>query len=184
MNPLRRQAGINQRRDHRSQQNANRQAGSEGAAGDTNALFRHVFGDKNPGAGHFPSDSRPLQNAHQQQQQRRGNACRRVGRQQTNRQRRQCHQQNAQGEHLLAPDQIAEVGHDNAAQWTRQVARGKDAEGLHLAQPFRDIRREEQFANDGGEEDKDNEIIKLQRAAKGGQRQGFIILSIQRSGML
>jgi hypothetical protein len=78
------------------------------------------------------------------------------------------HQQNAQGEHLLAPDQIAKVGHDDAAQRTRQIARSKNAEGLHLTQPFRDIRREEQLADDGGEEDKDDEIIKLQRAAKGG----------------
>ena len=82
-----------------------------------------------------------------------------------NSQRRHGHQQNAKGKHLLAPDQIAKVGHDNAAQRTRQISGGKNAEGLHLTQPFRDIRREEEFSHHGGKENKDDEVVKLQRAA-------------------
>ena len=60
----------------------------------------------------------------------------------------------------------------------------KNAEGLHLSQPFRDIRREEQLPYHSGEENKDDEVVKLQRAAQSGEREGFVILSIQRSGVM
>jgi hypothetical protein len=41
--------------------------------------------------------------------------------------------------------------------------------------------REEELADDGGEENENDKVIKLQRAAKGGQRQRFIILAVERS---
>ena len=66
VDPLRRQAGVDKRRHHRPQQNANRQAGRQSTAGDTNAFFRDMLGDKHPGARNFPADRRPLQNTHQQ----------------------------------------------------------------------------------------------------------------------
>ncbi|CZZ84643.1 Uncharacterised protein [Enterobacter asburiae] len=121
--------------------------------------------DKHPCARHFTANRRALKDAHQQQQQRSKDAHRGIGGQQTNGQRRHGHQQNAKGKHILAPDQIAKVGHDNAAQRTRQISGGKNAEGLHLTQPFRDIRREEEFSHHGGEENKDDEVVKFQRAA-------------------
>ena len=62
------------------------------------------------------------------------------------------------------------MGHDDPPQRTRQVTGGENAKGLYLAQPFRNIRGEEELADDGGEENEDDKVIKLQRAAKGGQR--------------
>ncbi len=64
---LRRQTGIDKRGHHRPQQNANRQAGRQRAAGDTNAFFRDMLSDKHPGARNFTADRRSLQNTHQQQ---------------------------------------------------------------------------------------------------------------------
>ncbi|CZU21956.1 Uncharacterised protein [Enterobacter hormaechei] len=74
--------------------------------------------------------------------------------------------------------------HDNAAQRTRQIPGSENAEGLYLTQPFRNIRREKQRPHDGGEEDKDDEVVKLQRAAQGSEREGFVVLAIQRSGVM
>ena len=121
--------------------------------------------DEHPRARHFTANRRALKNAHQQQQQRSKDAHRGIGGQQTNGQRGYGHQQDAKGKHLLTPDQIAKVGHNDAAQRTCQIPGGKNAEGLHLTQPFRDIRREEEFPHHGGEEDEDDKIVKLQRAA-------------------
>ncbi|MNS93251.1 hypothetical protein D3C72_1274120 [compost metagenome] len=74
--------------------------------------------------------------------------------------------------------------HDNAAQRTRQIARSKYAEGLNLTQPFRDIRREEEFPHHGGKEDENDEIVKLQRAAESRERERFVVLTIQRPGVM
>ena len=121
--------------------------------------------DKHPRARHFTANRRALKHAHQQQQQRRENAHRGIGGQQTNGQRGDRHQQDAEGKHLFTPDQIAKVGHDNAAQRTRQIPGSKNAEGLHLTQPLRYICREEELPHYGSEEDEDNEVVKLQRTA-------------------
>ena len=141
-----------------------------------------MLGDKHPGARHFTANRRTLDHPQQQQRQRRPDDDLRVGRQQAHQQGRHRHHENAQGEHLLAPQQVTEVSHDDAAQRPRQVAGGEDAEGLQLAQPFRHVRREKQLADHGGEEHENDEIVELQRAAKGRQRQGFIIATVQRAG--
>jgi hypothetical protein len=47
----------------------------------------------------------------------------------------------------------------------RQITCGKDAERLHLTQPFRDIRREKQLTDNGGKENKNDEVIELKRTA-------------------
>ncbi|MNS99700.1 hypothetical protein D3C72_1341090 [compost metagenome] len=60
--------------------------------------------------------------------------------------------------------------HDDAAQRSRQIAGGENAEGLHQAQPLGHVGGEEQLADHSGEEDEDDEIVEFQRAAKGGQR--------------
>ena len=65
-----------------------------------------------------------------------------------------------------------------------QITGCEDAEGLELAQPLGNIGREEQLADDHGEEDEDDEVVKLQRAAKGSQTQGFVILSIEGAGVI
>ena len=172
----RRVDGVQARRDERAEQNAHRQAGRQHAAGKARETARYVFGHKHPGARHFAAHGRALEDAHQEQQQRGGQADGGVGRQQADQQGRHGHHQDGQGEHALAPEQVAEVGHDDAAQRTHHVAGGEDAEGLQQTQPFRHFRREEQLADGVGKEDEDDEIVEFQRAAEGGQRQGFIVL--------
>jgi hypothetical protein len=103
----------------------------------------------------------------------------RVGRQQAHQQGRHRHQEDAQGEHALASEQVAEVGHDDAAQRPRQVAGGEDAEGLQLAQPLRHLGGEEQLADHRGEEHEDDEVVELQRTAQGGEREGLVVTAVQ-----
>ncbi|MNY51556.1 hypothetical protein D3C86_1871560 [compost metagenome] len=71
--------------------------------------------------------------------------------------------------------------HHDAAQRPRQVAGGKDAEGLHQAQPLGHVRREEQLAHDGREEHENNEVVKFQRPAQGRQRQRLVVVAGQRT---
>ncbi len=59
VDPLRRQTGIDKRGHHRPQQNANRQAGRQRAAGDTNALFRDMLSDKHRAHGTSPPIAAP-----------------------------------------------------------------------------------------------------------------------------
>ena len=152
----------------RAEQDAGGQAGGQGAAGQADAPRRHVFGDEHPGARHFAAIMAALHHAQGQQRQRRPDADLRIGRQQAHEQGRHRHQEDAQGEHALALEQVAEVRQDDAAQRPRQVAGGEDAEGLQLAQPFRHVGREEQLAQHGGEEHEDDEVVELQRTAQGG----------------
>ncbi len=134
---------------------------------------------EHPGTGHFTADGGSLQDPQQQQQQGRGDAEGGIGGQQADQQGRQCHQQYAEGEHPLATDEIAEVGHDDAAQRAGQIAGGEDAEGLELAQPLGNVGREEQLADHHGEEDEDDKVVKLEGSAEGGQAQGLVILSVE-----
>ncbi|MNE33197.1 hypothetical protein D3C80_1268530 [compost metagenome] len=128
-----------------------------------------MFRDEHPCARYFAADCRALDHAHQQQQDRCPHADLRISRQQAHDQGRQGHHEDAQGEHLLAPEQVTEVGHDDAAQRPRQVAGGEDAERLHQPQPLGHVGREEQLAHHRGEEHEDDEIVELQRTAQGGQ---------------
>ncbi|CRH32505.1 hypothetical protein BN1183_AH_00790 [Pantoea ananatis] len=74
---------------------------------------------------------------------------------------------------------IAKVGHDDAAQRTRQVARCKNGERLELAEPFRNIAGEENLADHGSEKDENNEVVKFQRATQRRECQRFVILGFQ-----
>ena len=122
------------RRGHQgTQQDARGQPAGQGAAGVAHMPWRHMLGHEHPGPGHFTTNGRALDHAHQQQQNRCPHANLRIGRQQAHDQGRYGHHEDAQGEHLFAPQQIAKVRHDNAAQRTRQVTRGKNAKGLHQA---------------------------------------------------
>lgn len=71
--------------------------------------------------------------------------------------------------------------HD-AADRAGQVAGREDAEGLQLAQPVGHVGREEQRAQHGGEEDVDDEVVELERAAEGGQRERLVVAGIERAG--
>ena len=83
-----------------------------------------------------------------------GDAEHGVGGQQADQQGRQGHQDDAEGEHPLAADGILKWAM-MMPQGTGQVAGGEDAEGLELAQPLRNVGREEELADDHGEEDED-----------------------------
>ncbi|EEF27314.1 conserved hypothetical protein [Ricinus communis] len=172
--------GVEARGHQRAKQDAEGQAGGQHAAGVAGVARRHVLGHEHPGAGYLAAHRRALQHAHQQQQQRGGQADAGVGRQQADGQRRHGHQQDRQREHALAAQQVAKVRHDDAAQRPHHVAGGEDAEGLQGAQPFRHLGREEQLADGVGEEDENDEIVEFQRAAEGGQRQCLVILAGQR----
>ena len=117
----------------RAQQNTGRQAAGQGAAGVANVTRRHVLRNKNPCSRYFATNGRALDHPHQQQQDRRQHADLLIRRQQPHDQRRHSHHENAQGEHLFAPQQVAEVRHDDATQGPCQVTRGKNAKGLHQA---------------------------------------------------
>lgn len=127
---------------------------------------RNVFGNEDPGARHFPADGRALDHPHQQQQDRCPHADLCISRQQPHDQGRNGHHENAQGEHFGA-QQVAEVGHDDPAQRPGQVTGGKNAERLHQAQPLGHFGREKQFADHGGKEHENDEIVELQRTAQG-----------------
>ena len=137
--------GINRidRGSHeRAQQNARCQPAGQRAAGIAHVTRGDVLCNKHPCPRHFATNGCTLNNAHQQQQNRRPHANLFIGRQQAHDQRRHRHHKDAQGEHLLTPQQIAEVRHDNATQRPGKVASGENAEGLHQAQPLGHIRRE------------------------------------------
>ena len=149
-----------------AQENTAGDAGSQRTNRKAIALFRGVLGHKHPGAGHFTANGSALQHAHQQQQDRGGNTNRGIGGQQANDQRRHGHQEHRQGEHLLATQNVAEVGNQDAANGAGQIAGRKDAQRLQLAHPFRHLGRKEQLANDIGKKDEHHEVIKLQRSAQ------------------
>ncbi|MNC20841.1 hypothetical protein D3C75_688080 [compost metagenome] len=149
-----------------AEQYAGGQPCGEGAAGDADPAGGHVFGHEDPGPRDFAPDGGPLQDPQQQQQQRGGNAEGGIGGQQADQQGRQRHQDDAEGEHPLAADEIAEVGHDDAPQRAGQVTGGEDAEGLELAQPLGNVGREEELAYHHGEEDEDDEVVEFEGAAQ------------------
>ncbi len=74
--------------------------------------------------------------------------------------------------------------HDQAAERPRQIASGENRKSLQLAQPVRNIRREEELADNRGEKDENDKVVELQRAAERGQRQRFVILLFQAMGSM
>ena len=123
---------------------------------------------KTQAPGTSPPTAAPCSTRSSNKQERRGDADAGMGRQQAHQQGRHRHQQHAEHEHALAPDAVAEVRHDDAAERSRQIAGGEDAEGLQLAQPFGHVRRKEQLRDDRREEDEDDEVVELERAAERG----------------
>jgi len=138
-------------------------------------VVRSVFGDKHPGAGHFPAHCRTLEDAQRQQDQRCEitDVC--VGGHDADQQARQRHHQDAQAEHSFAPQVIGEVCHQDSAQRAREVAGDKDAEALQQAQPLGHFRREEQLAEGQREKYEDDEVVDFQGPAQGSQAQGFVV---------
>ncbi|MNS82786.1 hypothetical protein D3C72_1165400 [compost metagenome] len=178
---LRRVVAVDGHGHQRAQQDAAGDARGQRADAEAVALGRHVLAHEHPGAGHLAADGRALQHAHRQQQQGRRDADAGVGGQEADHQRGRRHQEDRQREHALAPQQVAEVRHDDAAHGPREVARREDAEGLQLTQPVGHVGGEEQRAQHGREEDVDDEVVELERAAEGGQGQGLVVARIERA---
>ena len=105
------------------------------AAGHADPFGRHMFRDENPGAGNLAADGRTLQDAQDQKQDGGAIAQRRIGRQQAHQQGRHGHQKDAESEHPLAAQHVAEMRHDDAAHGPGQIAGGEDAIGLQILQP-------------------------------------------------
>ena len=177
----RRVVRVDGNRDQRPQQDAARDARSQRAYAEAVALGGHVLGHEDPRTGHLPADGRALQHAHRQQQKRRCNADAGAGRQQADHQRGRGHQENRQREHALAAEQVAEMGDHDAAQGTGQITRGEDAKGLQLAKPIGHVRRKEQPTQHGGEENKDHEVVELERAAERRERERLVVVGTQRA---
>ena len=167
--------------DDGAQENAARDARSQRADGKAIVARRRMLGHKDPGARHLATNGRALQHAHGQQQNRRGDADGGVGGQQADHQRGHGHQEDGQREHLLAAQDVAKVRNQNAADGPGQIARRKNAQRLQLAQPVRHLGREEQLADDIGEENENDEVVELQGAAQGRQAQGLVVLSVERT---
>jgi hypothetical protein len=69
---------------------------------------------------------------------------------------------------------------EDAAERPGEIADGEDAEGLKLAEPIRDFRREEQTGQDRDEKDENDEIVEFERAAESCQGQRLIFRAAQR----
>ncbi|MCY1545562.1 hypothetical protein D9M68_815120 [compost metagenome] len=96
------------------------------------------------GAAHFSAERKALPNPQHDQQHRRGNADLFVGRQQPDQHGAYAHQQQAQRQHRLASDAVAEVAEDDAADGSGKHAAGKGAEGRERSGDRVEL-REEQF---------------------------------------
>ncbi len=178
---LRREAAIDDEGHQRAEQDAEREAAGEHAAGEADAAGRDMFRYEDPGPRRFAADRRALRDAEEQQQDRRGVADGREGRHEADQQRRHRHEEDREHEHALAADEIAEMRHDDAAERPRDIARREDAVALKELEPFGRVGREEQLADDGGEEHEDDEVVEFQRAAQRGERQGPHIAPVQRA---
>ncbi len=165
--------------DQRSEQNPHRQSGGQRADGHAKPLDRHVLGDEDPRPGPLANRG-ALQNPHQQEQHRRGVADRSVGGEEADGQRRHRHQEDTEGEHPLAPEKVAEVPNQDAADGARQIARGEDAERLRHPQPVRHVLRKKQQADDRRKEDINDEVVELQCTAERGEGQCSVVASVQR----
>lgn len=78
-----------------------------------------------------------------------------------------------------APEVVGKMGHQDAAQRSRQVASDEDAEALQQAQPLGHLRRKEQLAEGQGKEHEDDEIVDFQRAAQRRQAQGPVVAAAE-----
>ncbi|MNQ19824.1 hypothetical protein D3C85_328950 [compost metagenome] len=171
-----------ERRGQRADQITEGQPGLQKAQRVTTMAGRCVLGDKHPGTRHLPADRRALQDAQRQQQQRREITDLGISRHDPDQQARQRHHQDAQAEDFLTPEFVGEMRHQNPAQRPRQITGDENPEALQQAQPFGHFRREEQLAEGQGEEYENDEIVNLQRPAKGRKAEGLVVGTAERHG--
>jgi hypothetical protein len=84
-----------------------------------------MFDDKGQCSRDLAAHCKSLAQPAQQQEQGCADADLRIGRQQTDAERRQRHQRQRDDEHALSAESVAEHAQDEAAEWPDDVARGK-----------------------------------------------------------
>ncbi|MNI03525.1 hypothetical protein D3C73_564280 [compost metagenome] len=135
-----------------------------------------MFGHEGPCTWNLAADGCTLQDAHQHEKDGGEDADRRIGRHDSHAERRQRHQEDRKGKDLFAAEHVAEMGEHDAAERANEITGCENTEGLDQYQPFRHVRRKEQFADHRREKDEDDEIIEFQGAAEGREAEGSEIL--------
>ena len=123
-----------------------------------------MFSDINRGAAVLAAERQALKDANYQQNNRRGNANRRVGRQKTNQRRRAAHDQQRHQERILASDQIADAAKEERAKRTNDEAHRKRREVSDQRHCVVALRIKER-RNYCGQAAKDVEVIPLDHCA-------------------
>ena len=155
---------LQQRDGHRPQQEADHTGPRDERDGHPASRVGCELGEIACAAAVFAACRKTLQAAEKQQQQRGGDTDRVVGRQEAHRQCRTRHQQDHDGEHLLAADPVAERTEDESAEWSHHECGGEDREGVQ--QCGRVVAcREEVRGDEGGEEAVDGEVVPLDGVA-------------------
>ncbi len=179
---FRRENPVDGSGDQRADHNAKRQARAEKTTRHANTIGRHMLGHKGPCARNFTTDGGTLQHTENDQQDRRANAKRGIGWQTGHSQCRNRHQKHRESEDALAAELVTEMRQYNATDGPHQIAGCKNTERLDQHQPVRHVGRKKQMAYDAGKEHENDEIIKLQRTAKGRKAERAEILPVKRTG--
>jgi hypothetical protein len=124
-----------------------------------------VLGDEQHRTAPLTAQGEPLDHPQQRQQQRRGQADRRVGRQQADRERRAPHHQQADDQQLFAADPVAEVAEDQAAQRARDEPHGVGGERQHGADQRVGLGEEDVVEHERGGRAVEEEVVPLDRRA-------------------
>ncbi len=141
-----------------------------------------MLGHEGPCARNFTANGGTLQHAEDDQQDRRANAQRCIGRQAGHGQCRDRHQKHREGEDALAAELVTEMRQYNATDGPHQITGCENTERLDQHQPVGHIRWKKQMADDARKEHENDEIIKLQRTAKGRKAERAEILPVKRTG--
>ncbi|MNC44334.1 hypothetical protein D3C75_932370 [compost metagenome] len=125
-----------------------------------------VLGDVGGGAAVFTAQRQALDQAHQHQDDRRGDADGRIGRQQTDHEGRQAHQQHGDEEGVLTSPKVAQAPEDDGAERPDRKARGKGHQGEDIAGGLVHA-REELGGDDRGQRAVEIEVVPFDDGADG-----------------
>ncbi|MND99903.1 hypothetical protein D3C80_922960 [compost metagenome] len=128
---------------------------------------RGVLGDVGGGAAVFTAQRQTLDQAHQHQDDRRGDADGRIGRQEADHEGRQTHQQHGDEEGVLASPQVAQPPEDDGAERTDREPGGEGHQGEDIAGGLVHA-REELGGDDRGQRAVEIEVVPFDDGADGG----------------
>ncbi len=129
--------------------------------------MRGVLGDVGGGAAVFAAQSQALDQTHQHQDDRRGDADGRIGRQQADHEGRDAHQQHGHQEGVLASPQIAHAAEDDGPERTHGETGGEGHQGEDEAGGLVHA-REELGGDDRGQRAVKIEVVPFDDGADGG----------------